>query len=668
MHARRLADSIHSVSRLCGLVLTLAGGSALAVTTTLPQATSLSGSRTLTLNGLTKSEGGVDFSTDMTTHLTWSQAASLALTFDPNLLRQGRALDPSDAFTRPASGLLSITWTLNNVGVSWLGVGPLDLGSPTFNATALCDLLADGSAYVCHLASDQIKLIDHYPSPGPYVSLGLAADITITPQAIATARQASFDGLPEGAAVALSLGEAPFTDVFSISCTSPAGSDLKFVLGSLATDPGISIATSLVFDVGAEAPLPFFPFLEVDVPFATPTISLDTVASDVAMSGAGATFDLGAVQKNNIPPTVNAGGPYAGNEGSPITFDGSGSSSVCGFPTLVWNFSDGSAAFGKTPQHVFPGSGAYSGELTAIDATGLSALTTFAANIVNLPPAVAAGPDTTAIWGTPVAFNGSATDPGTADQATLVYSWSFGDGSPSASGGASTTHVYSAPGDYTTTLTSCDLYAACASGSRVVHVIKRSTITAWLGDTSAGFDTAASLSASLIDQFGTPVSGRSITFQVGSTGPFAAATNSSGTAAQAYTSTLAAGSYIASAVFAGDAFYNPSSATSGFSVAPKGTSVVYTGATSGKPNKIVALSAALKDATGKPLPGRTITFQLGAQTASGVTDAFGAATASLQLNQKNGTYTLTATYAPAGADASFYLGSSQAKAFSLQTK
>ena len=197
------------------------------------------------------------------------------------------------------------------------------------------------------------------------------------------------------------------------------GDNLSYSLGALATDPGISVATSLVFDVGGEIPNPLPPFNELKVSFASPTVPLGTTTSDIPMTGPGATFDMGNVLANNVPPIVSAGGPYAGNEGSPFTFDGSASSSICGFPTLQWNFSDGGVAYGVAPQHTFPGSGTYSGLLTATDVTGLSSTITFNVTVINLPPAVFAGPDTTSPWGRFVAFNGSATDPGTADQATL---------------------------------------------------------------------------------------------------------------------------------------------------------------------------------------------------------------------------------------------------------
>jgi hypothetical protein len=87
--------------------------------------------------------------------------------------------------------------------------------------------------------------------------------------------------------------------------------------------------------------------------------------------------------------------------------------------------------------------------------------------------------------------------------------------------------------------------------------VKRNTTTGYLGDTTGTYDTPGTLSASLVDEFGQAVNGRTVTFQVGTDGPLAALTNSSGIATKSYTPTLAAGTYTGSSTFAGDALYKP---------------------------------------------------------------------------------------------------------------
>ncbi len=379
--ARALAVICVATAALTGLAISVAPAGA--ATTTLSSPTALSGGQTLSSTGLTASGAGVTASTDLTTTLSWSQPAAVVSTaFDPNLVRQGRSPDPSDAYASTGAGAMTITWAMQNTQVSWDGIGPLNLGSPSFSATGPCTLEAGGSDYVCHLTSSQQSILDTYPVPGPYVKLGVAADVTVTPQGIATLRQATLGGSPDGGPVALTLGSSPITDALALPCSVTAGEDLKYALGSLATTPGISVADSLVFDVGLESPLPIPPFSEVDVSFATPSIPIGTQTGSITMTGAGASFDLGSVLANDIPPVADPGGPYTGIVGSPISFDGSGSSTICGgVPSLVWDFGDGGLGSGPTPQHTYATGGTFTGSLTATDVTGLSSTTSFTVTV-----------------------------------------------------------------------------------------------------------------------------------------------------------------------------------------------------------------------------------------------------------------------------------------------
>ena len=71
-----------------------------------------------------------------------------------------------------------------------------------------------------------------------------------------------------------------------------------------------------------------------------------------------------APQQTNNPPVANAAGPYTGEAGTPIQFDGSGSSDPDG-DTLVsyaWTFGDGSTGSGANPSHTY----ATGGEFTAL--------------------------------------------------------------------------------------------------------------------------------------------------------------------------------------------------------------------------------------------------------------------------------------------------------------
>src|SRR5215813_14246594 len=105
---------------LAGVGLVATAGAALAGTvTTLTNPTTLSGSQTISSTGVTATGAGVTATFDLQTSLTWSQSTSIGATFDSNLLRQGRALNPSDSYTRNGTGSMAVTWTLAGLNVSW---------------------------------------------------------------------------------------------------------------------------------------------------------------------------------------------------------------------------------------------------------------------------------------------------------------------------------------------------------------------------------------------------------------------------------------------------------------------------------------------------------------------------------------------------------------------
>jgi PKD repeat protein len=540
-----------------------------ASTTTATQPPTLTGTKDLSASGITATGAGVTATFDLVETVNWTQAGSLDVTYDPNLVRQGRSLDPSDSFSTSGAGSMSISWTLQNLHVSWDGIGPLDQGNPTFTATGPCTMKTTGSNVSCHLAGSQITLLDScvvFPLPcaGPYVKLGLVDDVTISPDAVASHRQATFGGNADGEND-LSLTDSPSTDPFSIPCTVGAGDSLTYSLGSVSSSQSISALTSLQFDVGAIAS-PGFPVPPVSVGFASPTVPLDASSGTIDMTGDDADFDLGAVQKNNVPPAVSAGGPYSGDEGSPVTFDGSGSSSICGFPTLRWDFSDGGVAFGKNPQHTFNDDGVYSGLLTATDATGLSSTTTFSVPIANLPPSVSAGPSKSTLWGVPVSFHANGSDPGPTDRLNLLYGWDFGDpNSPVGAVGQDATHIYSQPGIVTATVTVTDDNGATANAAVQVTVLKRGTATGYVGDLSAKQNKQVTVSASVVDELGQPVVGRTVQFTLGAQSA-TAATNSSGIATTAIKLNQKKGSYSVSASFAGDGKYTSSANAQTFTI------------------------------------------------------------------------------------------------------
>lgn len=626
--------------------------------------------------------------------LDWSSAGNVAIAYDDSLLRQGQTLTLTDTLTTTGG-----TITANGAISGSYGLFADPAGGTAFVATNRTldfsrDLTWSFSCVVplpgesprpCTSGTQTVTVDSFTLFTVPFVdptdlniefTVGVALEASVSSDGIVAVRKIDVTGGQGSQNANLAwLGSSPSTiaDSAQLSCVQPAGNEVNYRLTGVAAD---SPTQTLGARTGIGAKVVASPAVLPDFDIYTlgEFASVDNPAADISfgLSGPDASVVLGTLQKNNVPPTADAGGgatnTYSGNQGSPITFDGGGSTSVCGFPTLRWDFSDGGVAFGRNPQHTFQGSGTYSGLLTATDATGLSSTATFSIVVANLAPVVSAGPDTTTAWGRPVAFNGSAVDPGADDQSTLTYSWSFGDGSPSATGGPSVSHSYATPGTYTATLTVCDRLGACSSDTRSVLVRKRTVTIGSLGDTAGIYDTLGARRATLVDEFGQVVSGRTVEFAVNGSAAGSSVTNSSGQAQVAWTPLLDAGTYGTSAAFAGDGLYESATGSNSVVIARKATTLVYTGATTGGPNKTVVLSAVLKDAAGTALGGRQVVFVLGSQQASATTSPSGIATASLKLTQKNGTYALTATWTPSGADANRYVGSAASVTFKLQAK
>ena len=159
----------------------------------------------------------------------------------------------------------------------------------------------------------------------------------------------------------------------------------------------------------------------------------------------------------NLPPVADANGPYSGTVGTPVTFDGSGSTDPDGNNTIAsyaWDFGDGASGTGVNPTHTYGAPGSYTVTLTVTDDGGLTDTASSSANIGagNAPPIADANGPYSGTVGIAVTFNGSAsTDP---DGTIVAYDWTFGDGNTGT--GVNPTNTYAAAGIYTVTLTVTD--------------------------------------------------------------------------------------------------------------------------------------------------------------------------------------------------------------------
>lgn len=413
---------------------------------------------------------------------SWSNPSTLTTHYSAGLLRQGQTLDTSDTLT-PGAGTVTVNYSVSgfagiyttamsgsDVSCSWVGSSPcngweqtslgITVGPISDSDTIPCTMPLPGDSPVTCTKTQQVNLLNEGLGPlgGATLNLDLYESLTVTGSGVISLRIAAVSGgLPIPNNTLTFTGNSPSTvqDPISIGCTQPAGTDLTYSLTNLGyTAEPANFTGGLGFDGSAEV-------LGITVASFSTGDVLSTSPVDlgpIAMSAPDQVLDLGPVLANNVPPVANAGGPYSGNEGTPIGFDASGTTSPCGLGNVsfVWNFSDGGVAYGVTPKHTFQGPGTYTGQLTATDANGNSNTQDFSVTVNDVAPVANAGPHVSSDVGEKAELNGSGVAAGANQQSTLSYSWDFGDGTPSASGGASVDHVYKTPGTYTATLTVCN--------------------------------------------------------------------------------------------------------------------------------------------------------------------------------------------------------------------
>ncbi len=181
---------------------------------------------------------------------------------------------------------------------------------------------------------------------------------------------------------------------------------------------------------------------------STGTFTVTLMVNDGTTNSAPSTA---AVTTSNQAPAANAGGPYSGVRNTSVTFAGAGSSDPDNDPLAYsWDFGDGAAAgAGPAPTHGYTTTGTFTVTLTVNDGTTDSTPATSTVTISNRAPIASPGGPYSGTRLAAIAFNGAASsDP---DGDALTYAWTFGDGGTGT--GATPTHLYTAVGTFTVTLT-----------------------------------------------------------------------------------------------------------------------------------------------------------------------------------------------------------------------
>jgi len=217
---------------------------------------------------------------------------------------------------------------------------------------------------------------------------------------------------------------------------------------SMAT-PHVSAAAALLFELGKTN--------------AEIRDILTSTATDLGAVGWDSVYGYGLLAAGaavaaclNNPPVADIGGPYTGEVGTPITFDGSSSSDADG--TIVsyeWYFLDGATASGDIVSHAYASVGGWIVVLVVTDDDGASDSTYASVTVApidnTLPNPVVDVPEEATV-GTELFFDGSASDD--PDGSIVTWRWTFGDGGTASTSTA--THTYTTPGTYSVALTVTD--------------------------------------------------------------------------------------------------------------------------------------------------------------------------------------------------------------------
>ncbi len=201
----------------------------------------------------------------------------------------------------------------------------------------------------------------------------------------------------------------------------------------------------------------------------TVTLTVNDGRGGIASAGTNA-----VIAPANSPPVANAGGPYSGTTGQPVSFSATASDPDNDPLSFTWDFGDGSTppGTGATPSHTYALANDYTVRLSVSDGHGGSTTVVSAAHIVlaNRAPTANPGGPYSGTAGQAVSFNGAASsDP---DNDPLTFNWDFGDGTPPVANATATpTHAFTASGDYTARLTVTDGRGGTSTNGASVHVV-----------------------------------------------------------------------------------------------------------------------------------------------------------------------------------------------------
>jgi parallel beta-helix repeat protein len=279
-------------------------------------------------------------------------------------------------------------------------------------------------------------------------------------------------GPPPDAAPNAALTVNPSTGVAPVQVTADA---------SASTDEDATPIATYTFDFGDGSPAvgPQAGATATHTYTAPGSYTVSVTVTDTGGLSSTATAGVAVSSSDAAPNAALTVNPSTGAAPVQVTADASASTDEDATPiaTYTFDFGDGSPAVGPqagaTAAHTYTAPGNYTATVTVTDTGGLSSTATAQVAVTSDAPPDAALTVTPGTGAAPLQVNADASASRDGDATPIAtYTFDFGDGSPAVGpqAGATAAHTYTAPGNYTATVTVTDTGGLSSTASAQVVV------------------------------------------------------------------------------------------------------------------------------------------------------------------------------------------------------
>jgi PKD repeat protein len=239
----------------------------------------------------------------------------------------------------------------------------------------------------------------------------------------------------------------------SFMSTSPVSEGGVVDFNSTVVDPGVLDIHTFEWDFDYDGETLDVQGTRQNVSWQYPQDGSYTVALRVTDDDGGTTLVTNTVLVINVAPDAEITAPKNAEEGEAIDLEGGQSDpGILDTWTYLWDFGDGDTSTDRNPTHTYLDDGEYNITLNVTDDAGDWGVTIATISITNVAPnaTLEARPGQIEENGT-VEFQADGRDQSPLDEASLTYTWNFGDGE--SSNLQEVVHRFVDDGCFTVTLT-----------------------------------------------------------------------------------------------------------------------------------------------------------------------------------------------------------------------